>query len=46
MNYPVDIMMKPKVAAFFDPETNTISYVVKDPASSSCAIIDSVMDID
>ena len=26
--------------------TNTISYVVKDPASNACAVIDSVMDID
>jgi glyoxylase-like metal-dependent hydrolase (beta-lactamase superfamily II) len=34
------------VAAFYDPETATVSYVVKDPASSACAIIDSVMDID
>jgi glyoxylase-like metal-dependent hydrolase (beta-lactamase superfamily II) len=46
MNYPVDTSVKPEVAAFFEPETNTISYVVKDPASPSCAIIDSVMDID
>ena len=38
--------MKPKVTGFFDPATNTISYVVKDPASSACAIVDSVMDID
>ena len=36
----------PKVASFFDPETNTISYVVKDPESASCAVIDSVMDLD
>ena len=36
----------PKVASFFDPETNTITYVVKDPDSASCAVIDSVMDID
>jgi len=34
------------VQAFFDAATNTISYIVKDPASNSCAIIDSVMDID
>lgn len=34
------------VSGFFDPDTNTISYVVKDPGSASCAIIDSVMDID
>jgi len=36
----------PEVTAFFDPETNTISYVVKDPASSACAVIDSVLDLD
>ncbi len=45
-DYPIDITVKPDVTAFFDPDTNTISYVVKDPASSSCAIVDSVMDID
>jgi glyoxylase-like metal-dependent hydrolase (beta-lactamase superfamily II) len=45
-NYPVDTSVKPEVKAFFDPATNTISYVVKDPKSSSCAVIDSVMDID
>lgn len=37
---------KPDVTAFFDEATNTISYVVKDPNSHSCAIVDSVMDID
>lgn len=36
----------PKVTAFFDKDTNTISYVVQDPASNACAIIDSVMDFD
>jgi glyoxylase-like metal-dependent hydrolase (beta-lactamase superfamily II) len=36
----------PEVTAFFDAATNTISYVVSDPTSPSCAIIDSVMDID
>ncbi|MBI5261405.1 MAG: MBL fold metallo-hydrolase [Bradyrhizobium sp.] len=46
MSYPVDLSIKPKVAGFFEPETNTISYVVKDPLSSSCAIVDPVMDID
>ncbi|KAA2312765.1 MBL fold metallo-hydrolase [Puniceibacterium sp. HSS470] len=45
-DYPVDITVKPEVQAFFDEATNTISYIVKDPASNSCAIIDSVMDID
>jgi glyoxylase-like metal-dependent hydrolase (beta-lactamase superfamily II) len=45
-DYPIDMAVKPDVTGFFDPETNTISYVVKDPASSACAIIDPVMDID
>ncbi len=45
-NYPVDMSVKPEVEAFFDPATNTISYVVKDPSSNSCAVVDSVMDID
>ena len=44
--YPVDMSVHPEVKGFFDPETNTISYVVKDPASDACAVIDSVMDID
>ena len=38
--------MKPDVKAFFDDATNTISFVVKDPAGASCAIIDSVLDFD
>ncbi|MEO0977182.1 MAG: MBL fold metallo-hydrolase, partial [Pseudomonadota bacterium] len=45
-NYPVDMNAKPDVKAFFDPATNTISYVVKDPSSTACAVVDSVMDID
>ncbi len=42
----VNMALKPQVKAFFDAATNTIAYVVKDPASNACAIIDSVMDID
>ncbi|MCC1481229.1 MBL fold metallo-hydrolase [Roseibaca sp. Y0-43] len=38
--------MKPEVTSFFDEATNTITYVVRDPAGSSCAIIDSVLDFD
>ncbi len=45
-NYPLNMNVKPEIKAFFDEATNTISYIVKDPASQSCAIIDSVMDID
>jgi glyoxylase-like metal-dependent hydrolase (beta-lactamase superfamily II) len=44
--YPIDTSIKPEVTGFFDPDTSTISYVVKDPTSDACAIIDSVMDID
>ncbi|WP_290487525.1 MBL fold metallo-hydrolase [Idiomarina sp. UBA3162] len=36
----------PKVTAFFDEPTNTYSYVVQDPNSSHCVIIDSVLDFD
>jgi glyoxylase-like metal-dependent hydrolase (beta-lactamase superfamily II) len=43
---PVNMNVQPEVESFFDPATNTISYVVKDPNSNSCAIVDSVMDID
>lgn len=46
MTYPVDMSVKPEVSAHFDEATNTISYIVRDPASVHCAIIDSVMDID
>lgn len=38
--------LRPEVTGFFEPDTNTISYVVKDPASPACAIIDSVLDFD
>jgi glyoxylase-like metal-dependent hydrolase (beta-lactamase superfamily II) len=41
-----DMNTKPHVTAFFDEPTNTVTYVVKDPASKSCAVIDSVLDID
>ncbi|MCS4503703.1 MBL fold metallo-hydrolase [Arhodomonas aquaeolei] len=37
-------MSQPDVTAFFDEETFTVSYVVADPASRECAIVDSVLD--
>ncbi|GHA55459.1 MBL fold hydrolase [Amylibacter ulvae] len=46
MKYPIDMEITPEVEAFFDEPTNTISYIVKDPTSDACAIIDSVMDLD
>ena len=39
-------MQRPIVKHFFDEPTNTFSYVVQDPDSSACAIIDSVLDFD
>lgn len=39
-------MANPLVQHFFDEPTNTFSYVVSDPDSSACAIIDSVLDFD
>ncbi len=45
-DYATETNVKPEVEAFFDEATNTISYVVKDPETNACAVIDSVMDID
>ena len=45
-DYTVNMAMKPVITAFFDVSTNTISYAVCDPITKSCAVIDSVMDID
>ena len=39
-------MQHPLVTHFFDEPTNTFSYIVQDPDSSVCAIIDSVLDFD
>lgn len=44
--FKADLEIKPEVFPFFDAQTSTFSYVVKDPASDACAVIDSVMDID
>jgi glyoxylase-like metal-dependent hydrolase (beta-lactamase superfamily II) len=38
--------LRPQVKAFFDEATFTVSYVVRDPGSKACAIIDSVLDYD
>jgi glyoxylase-like metal-dependent hydrolase (beta-lactamase superfamily II) len=39
-------MLRPEVFSFFDVPTNTATYVLKDPASPSAAIVDSVLDYD
>lgn len=38
--------VRPEVTAFFDPATHTVSYIVRDPASRACAIVDPVLDLD
>lgn len=38
--------MHPEVTSFFDEATNTVTYVVRDPNSAKCAIVDSVLDFD
>jgi glyoxylase-like metal-dependent hydrolase (beta-lactamase superfamily II) len=46
MSQTSSAILKPEVSAFFDKQTATFSYVVKDPESSACAVIDSVMELD
>lgn len=47
MQFPdLNMAVSPEVEGTFDPASNTISYIVKDPESNACAIIDSVLDID
>jgi glyoxylase-like metal-dependent hydrolase (beta-lactamase superfamily II) len=38
--------MKPHIQAFFDPKTSTISYIVRAPNDTRCALIDPVLDYD
>jgi len=45
-DYPLRMDLRPEVEGFFDDATNTVTYVVKDPGSPACAVIDSVMDMD
>jgi glyoxylase-like metal-dependent hydrolase (beta-lactamase superfamily II) len=39
-------MANPEVTAFLDEATNTITYVVADPETGRCAVIDPVLDYD
>ncbi|UOR15817.1 MBL fold metallo-hydrolase [Qipengyuania aquimaris] len=41
-----DKRLRPSIAGFFDEATNTVSYVIHDPATSKAAIVDSVLDYD
>ncbi len=44
--FSTDLSQAPLVTPFFDEPTNTFSYLVQDPTSKACAVIDSVMEID
>src|SRR5690606_27652790 len=46
MGRSLNMSNRPVVQDFFHEDTNTFSYVVSDPATQSCAIIDSVLDYD
>ena len=50
MNTIADIdlstVTKPTVKHFFDPRTWTLTYVVTDPSTRRCAIVDPVLDLD
>jgi glyoxylase-like metal-dependent hydrolase (beta-lactamase superfamily II) len=37
---------KPLVTGFFEPRTSSVQYIVADPATQRCAIIDPVLDFD
>ena len=46
MNAAIDnTTLIPVVTPFFDAESKTFSYVVKDPSSAACAVIDIVLDL-
>ncbi len=40
------MVAQPRIRAFFDDATNTVSYLVSDPASGRAAVIDPVLDFD
>ena len=46
MNFDLNNVLNPEVTPFYDEQTNTFSYVVKDPTSPACAVIDSVLNLD
>ena len=43
--FEVEMSVNAEITEFFDEPSSTFSYVVKDPDSNACALIDSVMDI-
>lgn len=43
---PGDHLRSPRVDAFFEPQTGSVQYVLSDPATGRCALIDPVLDYD
>src|SRR5919112_3605774 len=43
---PGPVAYRPEVSAFFEPRTCSVQYVVSDPASRACALVDPVLDYD
>lgn len=41
-----DRLRSPQVDAFFEPQTGSVQYVLSDPATGRCALIDPVLDYD
>ena len=44
--HTVNMQQNPNIEPFFDSDSNTISYIVSDPDTKACAVIDSVLDFD
>src|SRR3984893_7323466 len=42
----ISFSVRPEVRGFFDGRTSSVQYVVSDPATHRCAIIDPVLDFD
>ena len=43
---PGRLAVHPRIDAFFEPRTCSVQYVVTDPASRACALVDPVLDYD
>lgn len=45
-DFAVETAIKPRVKHFFDERTSTLTYIVTDPGSGRCAVVDPVLDLD
>jgi len=46
IQFTPDLSIRPEVTPFLDSVSNTISYIVTDPETKRCAVIDAVMDFE